>query len=353
MQKKIIALAIAAAFSAPAFADTTVYGIVDAVAANIQASGTKSDMSIHSGGLAGSRLGVKSTEEIGTMKAGVVLEYSLDNTDAAGIGAARQEYVSLSGGYGELSAGYLQSTGFSFSRFDPTAGSLITPLGNITKTVFLVGNNASLKRLPRALGYMSPDMGGFTIGANYSTGADGATDLGVADGSTQAKSTAYLVSGNYAAGPFAAALVYANKTDAVAAAATVGAVKRTEYALGGSYDLGMAKLFATYQSNKVDTNNDSDTAYSVSASAPFGASTVVLTYASVSRGSTTAEDNSSGYTLAYLNSLSKTTTFYAAYSAQSQNDGTNAYSVGNDALAGAVAGGTGSNMIVAGLNKKF
>ncbi len=34
MQKKIIALAVAAAFSAPAFAEVTMYGVVDAAVAN-------------------------------------------------------------------------------------------------------------------------------------------------------------------------------------------------------------------------------------------------------------------------------------------------------------------------------
>jgi predicted porin len=374
MQKKIIVLALAAVFAAPAFADTTVYGVVDAVAANISASGTKSDLSVHTGGLAGSRLGVKSSEDLtGGIKASVVLEYSLDVVNAAGttaagtsatggatsavsngsgLGAARQQLVSLGGDFGTVAAGYLQTTGYDFSRFDPTSGSLISPLHNITKTVFLVGNNASLKRLPRALGYTSPDMGGVTVGVNYSTGADGATNIGVAESSTADKATAYLVSANYVAGPFGVAVVYANKTAAVAAAATAAAVKTTETALGASYDLGMAKLFATYQTNKVDTATDANSVMSVSASAPFAASTVVLTYAKATMTAAGTDKDASGYTVAYLNSLSKTTTFYAAYSAMSQGAASTGYSVANDAVSG-LAAGTGSSMVAAGLNKKF
>jgi len=58
MQKKLIALAVAAAFSAPAFADVTVYGIVDAAVANVSVTGMKSDLTVISGGLSTSRLGV-------------------------------------------------------------------------------------------------------------------------------------------------------------------------------------------------------------------------------------------------------------------------------------------------------
>jgi len=45
MQKKIIALAVAAAFSAPALAaDVGLYGIVDAAIVNVSGDGQKSDL---------------------------------------------------------------------------------------------------------------------------------------------------------------------------------------------------------------------------------------------------------------------------------------------------------------------
>ena len=377
MQKKIIVLALAAAFSAPAFAaDTTVYGVADAVVANVQASGTKSDTLVMSGGLAGSRLGVKVSEDLGDgMKAAVVLEYGLDVTISDSLPAARQEMLSLSGGFGTVAAGYLQTTGYDFSRFDPTSGSLVTPLGNITGKSFMIGNNGSLKRASRALAYVSPEMGGLTVALNYSTDAANATgNLGLTDASVADKSTAYLASVNYVAGPFAAAVVYANHTAASTAAvaavanswditgtavgytkataAKVGA-KTTETAIGASYNLEVVKLFATYQINKVDANSDSDKVMSISAVAPVGPGSVALSYAKATMTSTTAEDDVSGMTAAWLQGLNKTTTFYAAYSRMSQGDATNAYSVANNALSGKADNGTGSSMIALGLNKKF
>jgi hypothetical protein len=114
----------------------------------------------------------------------------------------------------------------------------------------------------------------------------------------------------------------------------------------------MAKLFATYQTNKVDTATDSNSVMSVSASAPFGASSVVLSYAKATMTAAGTDKDASGYTLAYLNSLSKTTTFYAAYTAMSQGSATGSYSVANDAIGG-LANGTGSSMVAVGMNKKF
>lgn len=378
MQKKMIVLALAAAFSAPAFAaETTLYGVVDAVVANVQASGTKSDTLVVSGGLAGSRLGVKSSEDLGNgMKAAVVLEYSMDVATSDSLPAARQELVSLSGGFGTVAAGYLQTTGYDFSRFDPTAGSLVSPLGNITSKSFMIGNAASLKRASRALAYVSPDMGGLTVALNYSTDAAGSTgNLGLADASVAEKGTAYLLSANYVAGPFAAAVVHAQhtaaSTAAVAAVASSGTIgvtpivvgsaavpakigaKTTETAIGASYDLEVAKLFATYQVNKVDGANDSNNVMSISAVAPVGPGSVALTYAKASMTANGANTDASGMTAAWLQGLSKTTTFYAAYSKMSQGDATNAYSVAGNLVGGKVASGTGSSMIALGLNKKF
>ena len=181
MQKKIIALAIAAAFSAPAFADVTMYGVVDAGLANVSRDGYRSDMQAVSGGLGQSRLGVKSSEDLNNgMKAVVVLEYGLDVQRNDGVGAtgnaftstvARQQMLAIAGDFGTVATGNLQTTGYDWQvKFDPTAGSLVSPLQNMTKgTNFLVGSAAKGARLPRALAYISPDMGGVTVAVNYST----------------------------------------------------------------------------------------------------------------------------------------------------------------------------------------
>src|SRR5512143_3898327 len=115
MQKKIIALAIAAAFSAPAFADVNMYGSVDAGIAHASADGQKSDTLAVSGGLSASRFGVNAAEDVGSMKVLVNLEYGLDNqtnstvgvsTTAAALGgsviAARQQMLAVAGDFGTV-----------------------------------------------------------------------------------------------------------------------------------------------------------------------------------------------------------------------------------------------------------
>ena len=109
MQKKIIALAVAGLASTAAFAQTNVqiYGVADAAvvytntnggpttnAAGVtSANGNGRDkFAIDSGGLAGSRLGFKGTEDLGNgLKAIFTLEYalSIDQNTGIGAGAAR------------------------------------------------------------------------------------------------------------------------------------------------------------------------------------------------------------------------------------------------------------------------
>ncbi len=363
MQKKIIVLALAAAFSAPAFAaDTSVYGVVDAAVVNVKGAGTKSDTELVSGILASSRLGVKSSEDIGNgMKASIVLEYGLDTALAAdkngnSIGDARTQKVELAGDFGTVAVGYLSTTSNDFARFDPLGGSAITPLGNLEKGgAFLIGGEGSLKRMPRALAYTSPDMGGVSINAVYSTDTSGSAasvgNIGVAEATAGDKGTAYLVSVDFSEGPLAAAVVYANNT--AATATTTPGAKTTEAAIGASYDLGMAKLYASYQTSKVDSASDGNRAMSVSASAPFGASSIVLTYAKASMKASGADKDGSGLTLAYLNQLSKTTRFYAAYSTMSQGSASQAFTVNKNAIKTNINAGAGSSMIAVGVSKKF
>ena len=383
MQKKIIALAVAAAFSAPAFADVTAYGVVDATLARVSADKQKSDMQVLSGGLSTSRFGVKTVEDLNNgMKAVVVLEYALDSVVNASVGAdadtlagkgfkARQQMLAVAGDFGTFATGYLQTAGYDWAvKFDPTAGSAVSPLQNVTKGgKFLIGSAALGARAQRALAYISPDMSGVTVAVNYSTALDGLGDLTVADTvPVQSKSTAYLLSATYTGVQnLTVGAVYANATlgtssNALGTGALAGETSTlsvTEMALGASYDLGVAKLFATYQKRGNGTNNVighdfSNKALSFSAVAPVGPGAVVFTYAKNNMDTAgAASANGKGMTVAWLQGLSKTTTMYAAYSKMSQDTAANSYSVLNDALAPAMAGGEASNVLAVGLKKTF
>ena len=361
MQKKIITLAvIAAAFSAPAFADSTVYGVLDAAVVSASADGQKSQLLTVSGGLSASRLGVKASEELdGGLKAIAVLEYGLADTqtkDGLTTATARQQLLGLAGSFGTVATGYLQTTGYDWgSKFDVTAGSSISPLQNITNasngnTNFLIGSKAVASRAQRALAYISPDFGGFSFAVNYSTAMSGLGNLTVAASATETIGRAAVASAKYDNGPLSVGLVYAG-TSNPASTSNV-----TEYALGASYDFGIATLKGTFQSSKngqTGTLGSADSAYSLGAVIPAGPGAVALSYAA-SNIASLSNSNASGYTVGYLQGLSKTTTAYVAYSGMSQGTATRAYSVDNSALSAAtLTAGGNSSMIALGLNKKF
>ena len=374
MKKSLIALAVLGAFSAPAFADTTLYGILDAALVHASNTGQASQTTVVSGGLSTSRLGVKGAEDADGMKIVYQWEIGLDSADSNGLngvqnngnlagtnGASRQKLLGLAGDFGTVATGYLQTTGYDFeNKYDPAAGSSVSAIQNMTtgNAQFLIGTKASATRAQRALAYISPNISGLTIAVNYTTALGGPVGLGnlgnAAGVNTNTSGT--LVSAYYDAGVLSVGGVYAALSSPVAGAG--GATNEKEYALGASYDAGMAKVFGTYQA----THNDSatpagntDKIYSLSGVIPAGPGAVALTYAKAKIGTdTTGNSDGSSYTGAYLYSLSKTATVYAAYSHATNGSGTNAFSVDNSALHGGASSlGASSNLLALGLKKAF
>lgn len=100
--------------------------------------------------------------------------------------------------------------------------------------------------------------------------------------------------------------------------------------MGASYNFGVAKAFATYQTTKrtnipntllLNPNaSKSDKAWSVGVAVPVtSAGTVIASYANLndSVGATSsAERDGTAYTVAYTHALSKRTTAYAGYAHQ-------------------------------------
>jgi predicted porin len=400
MQKKILVLAIAAAISAPAFADTTVYGLVDAAVANVGGAGLQTATTAVSGGLASSRLGVKATEKLDNgMTAVVVLEYGLDTETNNAVGArasspsttstmaARQQMLALAGDFGTVATGYLQTAGYDFgSKYNVVAGSAVSPLGNIVKgQAFFIGDQGAANRAQRAVAYISPNMGGLVLAANYAASLAEYGNVGAASsngaaatGTVWANDTAAaLLSADYTAGAFSVGGVYLvtnQSAGSLNGAATAGTTAGTgaygnvtEYALGASAMFSGVKVTVTYQdkvlSNAVNTTAatasaaNHNAAASVGVTVPVGSGTVAASYAMSSIG-TVANTDASGYTVAYLQGLSKTTTAYVAYNAMQQGAGAAGVtaatvSVVNSGFTGNLAAGGSSSIIAAGLSKKF
>ncbi len=373
MQKKIIALAIAAALTAPALAladpAVNVYGVLDGAIANVSADGTKSQVLAVSGGLSPSRLGAKGMEDLGNgTKVIGVIEYGIDaEMDAAFVSdvVARQKLLGLTGDWGTVATGYLQTTAYDWAmKYDPAGDSSISALQNITNASsfgtsgFLIGTLAEAGRAQRALAYISPNFSGFNFAVNYSTALFGTGNLGKASSAPSAPS-AWLVSGNYGMGPWSVGLVYA-AADNLACSLTVQC-NQTEWALGAAYDFTVTKLSATYQATKNGVYFGNNKAYSISDVTPAGPGNLLLQYAgssidtNMTGGASLSGANPSSYTVGYLYPLSKMTTAYVAYSALKNGSTSSAYSADNGVLAGNANMNLGatSTLVALGVNYKF
>ncbi len=351
MKKKLIAAAVIAVVSAPAFAEVSFYGVLDAAVASVSNTGKQSDILALSGAMSASRLGVKASEDLGDgLTALAVLEYKLDGETSAGTSLAnnaRQQMLALAGGFGTVAAGYLQTTAWDFAgKYDPVSGSAASPYDTIAKgDGFLISATAAAARASRAVAYISPNMNGLTVAVNHSTAlSDGTGNLNVADpGGTSTKVSANLASVNYENGPLSAGAVYAATNNAIATSNV------TEYAFGASYNLDVTKLYATYQTQ---TNNaatsTSNSMYSVAAVVPMGSDALAVSYAASSMNASAS--SSRGYTLGYMHTMSKTVTAYAAYTAIT-NDTNAALGVANTLIAPSAGGN--SSMVGVGLRKKF
>ena len=378
MQKKIIALAVAAAFSTPAFADVGFYGIVDATIAHVSAKGQKSDLIAVSSGASQSRLGVKATEDIGNgLTAVAVLEYGLDTESSEGLTTTgtngtnlnpRQKMLAVAGDFGTVATGYLQTAAYDFlAKYDPIYGS-----GSSAHTIVAAGHlvGSTGQRAQRALAYISPNINGAVFAVNYVTATAGLGQLTQNDVTAGAngfsKDTVFMLSGNYAVDALSVGAVYAKRDQGKNAAGAAQPVT-TEFAFGGSYDLGVAKVMGTYQSSKTDAATaKADTVFSLAGVMPVPTGAIAVMYASNANANqstatvSTSSKSATALTAGYLHTFTKNTTGYLVFSNVKNGSATNGYSVNGNILGsvGVLAAATqsqggSSTLFGIGLRKKF
>jgi predicted porin len=332
-----------------------------------------------------------------------VLEYRLDAASNQAVGSnpalltgqsgpARQQLLGLTNAdFGTIAAGRLQTAAYDWAvAFDPLAGSSISPL-QFNNGGFNIGATAGHARANSALAYISPTFAGITLAANYALASENvgvgslypktagvacdtstavktaATCWSVATGtetgfpSTQASAT--LLSLKSVAGDLAVGVVYDKQSaNTVFSAGT----NQLDIATGASYNFGVAKLFGTFQTHKIQYQTsaaaNADKAYSLSAVVPLGTDAFVGSFSRLIKSSAQPSDLSqTDYTFAYTHPFSKLTTLYTSYShiGNGLNATKGAGAVGTlsgvgDASASIspTAGGNGQ-LLVVGINKKF
>lgn len=395
MQKKIIVLAIAALASTSAFADVSVYGVLDAgygdtnktlTAPNTGVTSKSGQEAIAFSQLISSRLGFSASQELGDgMKALVKIETGIGSNPMAGVAQTGTKAIGFNGttvdattlgnrelnaslvlaqgttikaGYGstavrDFTLGYDASTGTfggnlvgnllsndaTLSSNRQTSIDVIQQFGPLKATVSVSHNNDYNDTTAS-----TTKNDGYLAAAQY---VDGAASVGVA----------YQKMSSYTPGSTTFAM--STSTGVISSTTTATSDVATTIAMvGGSYDLGMAKLFAEYANIKIDdaqaTSANSTAGVgtrsyeSVGVEVPFGAALVFAQYSAGSVNQVTkatVDANSrktTGYTIGAKYDFNKMTSAYAALGQTKL-----------DSDVGASDTGVQVNQVAAGLVYKF
>jgi predicted porin len=282
---------MAASGAAMAQSNVTLYGIVDLWVGSVENGlNAKSTTVLESGGVNGSRWGLKGSEDLGGgLKAVFKIESGFKADTGVGNGGPnRQSYVGLEGGFGTVTFGNVWTAmddivGASNSGFDSALSA--------SNDVLAVNANYSANP-GNSFKYVSPSFGGFSGGFTYSLDETAGVSQDIADFSV-----------SYGAGPIAVNFAYQVQNDTT---------DKKYTALNGSYDFGVAKLLASYGQEKIGAAKTND--YQIGVDVPLSAAlTLSAGYAASDDNAAAGDLERKGYGIAVGYSLSKRTTAYAGF----------------------------------------
>ncbi|ARU32638.1 hypothetical protein CAP31_13730 [Sulfuriferula sp. AH1] len=375
MNKKLIALAIATAVSAPAMAATSnvdVYGLmsvgVDSVTNNNAAAGDSSKRVGRVSDYA-SRIGFKGTEDLGN---GLAATWQIEQAVAAdggtgstfGGGGLRNTFVGLkSNDLGEVRVGrhdtpYKMATG-SLDPFADTLGDYNNIVGAYSATsVGAAANNASSyfdQRISNTVVYLTPNFSGFSAAGSYVFGAETATSGSASTGNL------YSLAAMYAAGPLYLTAAYEKHNFGSTGTGSMSGVGNTDakaWKLGASYSIMDFTLAAMYE--KTDDNQGASGAnlyghrtWFLSGKYQMGAVALKASYANAGSDNqfATGDNGAKAYTVGADYGFSKRTTVYALYTKIS-NDTNAAYNFNYNGASGVGTGDSVSGLSL-GLKHSF
>lgn len=329
MKIKIVALLggmIAAGAVSAQTANVTLFGVVDSYLVNIRANnGGKSLTQMDAGGLSGSRWGLRGSEDLGGgLKANFTLENGfLSDSGALGQGGrlfGRQAHVGLAGGFGSVTVGRQYTPAFyaaynadvdEYSNFSIVSNHLVLVAGG-------------LLRADNAITYSTPNMGGFTMSAQWA--------FGEVAGSTSA-GRIFGANAQYAGGPINAGLGYADNKNAA------GVSSQRTWVAAGSYNFGAAKVGAEYHEikNLVPVANKWK-GWMVGVVVPMGAFSLVAEIGQSKNGSAKHSEFELGAN--YI--ISKRTDLYVRY-LNANNNAASSFDIAG--VGGAVGSGTNGALL--------
>ncbi len=357
MQKKIIALAIAAAVSAPALADNanvTIYGKaflnVESVKNDkVVAPNKDNAMRILNNA---SRLGVKGSEDVGGgLNAIYQFEVEMDASGltAAGLGKTRNSGVGMEGGFGKFIVG-IWDTPFKVAHnkielFDNTTSftaiNLIGKAGNSAAAAAGgAGANANYNtRQASMIQYWTPNFNGVQAAVSFSPDAAPTTTK---DASKLSMAATYDMDAVYVSA------AYESRKDIFAGSTDSG------LRFVGKYTMGDFWVGATVESIKVNrtaTTSFSQKNMELVGQYKLGANKFAISYAKAGKTDVTAT-GANQLAVRYGFDFSKRTEFFAAY-ASLKNDTAGAYALSNTYQPTGAATGSTQTVIGAGLIHSF
>lgn len=354
MQKKLIAIAIAAALApAAAMADATVYGrvhlSVDSYSGNAgdTTTGTQNGLNLTSNS---SRLGFKGSESLAGGLTGVFqIETGINAGTSTQFGDARDTYLGVAGGFGTVIAGRLplaNQWAYDANFFGDKVGDAAT----FARGGF--GGNGLLAvpgRVDRAIAYVSPSLGGVTVLAAFVPNTQQSLGMSQASANKQSSYTlraSYDSNGIFAAGSLASigvAGVEISDGSTAGVPANLGAItaakdgKVTITSLAGGYDFGMGNVRGQWVQSKADaaaaTAEVKQTVLLVGGKIKLSDDdSVSVQFAKAGdlslAGSTVTDTGGSLMAVGFDHSMSKDTTVYAAF-AKASNKTASAFDVAN------------------------
>ncbi|MEH3087387.1 MAG: porin [Xylophilus ampelinus] len=365
MKKSLIALAVLAASSGAAMAQSsvTLFGIVDASVGRVSGSGAGNRVGLNSGGYNTSRIGFRGTEDLGGgLAASFWLEGQiLADTGSQGTGDTggslfgRRSTVSLSGAFGEVRLGRDFTASFANQlAFDPFAATgfgsanLDNGLGRRTLAGATTGSEvlqSSTARASNQISYFLPNtLGGFYGQLQYGFGETISTANNDRYGDT------YGARVGYANGPLNVGGAYQLRRGSAGNGAATGLgvalnSSSRDYevgTIGATYDFGVVKPFVQVNIERAEAVAGLPRArlnsYLVGASAPLGAGE--LRASAIRYDLKDSGNDANKFAIGYNYNLSKRTAVYTNV-ATVRNKGASIQTISGGGLAstGVSAGG--------------
>lgn len=333
MKKTLLAVAVAAALPAAAFAQTnvTLYGIADAGVGwnDTDGRGDSDTMVVNSGYHSTPRFGLRGTEDLGSgLKATFNIEAAINLDDGTSDSAGfwqRRAVVGLAGGFGEVRFGRDYTPGFSAAGTTDIMG-----YGLFGNWLNYTAQGGITTRASNGIHYTGA-FGGVTVRAMYAEGE--LTDTATTDSSG---GDIWGLSGVYAGGPLTVQAYYQEVNNAVG-----DAVKQA--GIGAGYNFGAFRVTLTYgvadaDDSAVVAGGDKMQGLGIGAGIKIGTGELLAQAIQIKvddpvAGGSDPKGTSLG--IAYVHPLSKRTNLYATYGMM-RNNSTASFSMlasGNRVLA--------------------